>query len=147
MRVVCGDFWGKAGPVDGVAANPRYLDVWVPPRVRKTLPVEASAHAFAYVFEGSGTFRDSSAPRAVRTEWVGGAEGTPELTGNRSLVLFDSGDEITVQAGEDGIRFLLVSGRPIAEPVAWQGPIVMNTEAELRRAYAELRDGTFIKQR
>src|SRR6266487_2146527 len=147
VRVVCGDFWGKAGPVDGVAANPRYLDVWVPPRVRKTLPVEASAHAFAYVFEGSGTFRDSSAPRAVRTEWVGGAEGTPELTGNRSLVWFDSGDEITVQAGEDGIRFLLVSGRPIAEPVAWQGPIVMNTEAELRRAYAELRDGTFIKQR
>ena len=147
VRVVCGDFWGKAGPVDGVAANPRYLDVWVPPRVRKTLPVEASAHAFAYVFEGSGTFRDASAPRAVRTEWVGGAEGTPELTGNRSLVLFDSGDEITVQAGEDGIRFLLVSGRPIAEPVAWQGPIVMNTEAELRRAYAELRDGTFIKQR
>src|SRR5207248_1339175 len=75
------------------------------------------------------------------------AAGTPELTGNRSLVLFDSGDEITVQAGEEGIRFLLVSGRPIAEPVAWQGPIVMNTEAELRRAYAELRDGTFIKQR
>ena len=147
VRVVCGDFWGKAGPVDGVAANPRYLDVWVPRRVRKTLPVEASAHAFAYVFEGSGTFRDASAPRAVRTEWVGGAEGTPELTGNRSLVLFDSGDEITVQAGENGIRFLLVSGRPIAEPVAWQGPIVMNTEAELRRAYAELRDGTFIKQR
>src|SRR2546426_628367 len=71
------------------------------------------------------------------------AEGRDE-TGNRSLVLFDSGDEITVQAGDAGIRFLLVSGRPIAEPVAWQGPIVMNTEAELRRAYAELRDGTFI---
>jgi len=147
VRVVCGDFWGKSGPVDGVAANPRYLDVWVPPRVRKTLPVEASAHAFAYIFEGSGSFRDASAPQAVRTEWVGDAAGTPELTGNRSLVLFDSGDEITVQAGEEGIRFLLVSGRPIAEPVAWQGPIVMNTEAELRRAYAELRDGTFIKQR
>jgi len=147
VRVVCGDFWGKSGPVDGVAANPRYLDVWVPPRVRKTLSVEASAHAFAYIFAGSGSFRDASAPQAVRTEWVGDAAATPELTGNRSLVLFDSGDEITVQAGEEGIRFLLVSGRPIAEPVAWQGPIVMNTEAELRRAYAELRDGTFIKQR
>src|SRR5712691_5908601 len=147
VRVVCGDFWGKSGPVDGVAANPRYLDVWVPPRVRKTLPVEASAHAFAYIFEGSGSFRDASAPRAVRPEWHGDAEGTPELTGNRSLVLFDSGDEITVQAGDAGIRFLLVSGRPIAEPVAWQGPIVMNTEAELRRAYAELHAGTFIKHR
>ncbi|HLB82584.1 MAG TPA: pirin family protein [Gemmatimonadales bacterium] len=147
VRVVCGTFWGKAGPVDGVAANPRYLDVWVPPGVRKTLPVESSTHAFAYIFEGSGSFRDASAPRAVRTEWVGEAGAAQELTGNRSLVLFDSGDEVTVQAGDAGIRFLLVSGRPIAEPVAWQGPIVMNTEAELRRAYAELRDGTFIKQR
>src|SRR2546425_1956491 len=147
VRVVCGTFWGKTGPVDGVAADPSYLDVWVPPRVRKTLPVESSRHTFAYIFEGSGTFRDASPPRGVRTEWVGEggtqAEGRDE-TGNRSLVLFDSGDEITVQAGDAGIRFLLVSGRPIAEPVAWQGPIVMNTEAELRRAYAELRDGTFI---
>ena len=147
VRVICGSFWGKTGPVEGVAADPRYLDVWVPPRLRKTLPVESSRHAFAYVFEGSGSFRDASAPRAVRTEWVGDASGTPELTGNRSLVLFDTGDEITVQAGDAGMRFLLVSGRPIAEPVAWRGPIVMNTEAELRRAYAELEDGSFIKHR
>ena len=145
VRVICGSFWGKTGPVEGVAADPRYLDVWVPPGLSKTLPVESSRHAFAYVFEGSGSFRDASAPRAVRTEWVGDASGTPELTGNRSLVLFDTGDEITVQAGDAGIRFLLVSGRPIAEPVAWRGPIVMNTEAELRRAYAELQDGSFIK--
>jgi len=147
VRVICGSFWGKTGPVEGVAADPRYLDVWVPPRVRRTLPVESSRHAFAYVFEGSGSFRDASAPRAVRTEWVGDASGTPELTGNRSLVLFDTGDEITVQAGDDGIRFLLVSGRPIAEPGAGRGPIVTNTEAELRRAYAELQDGSFIKHR
>ncbi len=147
VRVICGSFWGKTGPVEGVAADPRYLDVWVPPRLRKTLPVESSRHAFAYVFEGSGSFRDASTPRAVRTEWVGDASGTPEFTGNRSLVLFDTGDEITVQAGDAGIRFLLVSGRPIAEPVAWRGPIVMNTEGELRRAYAELQDGSFIKHR
>ena len=147
VRVICGSFWGKTGPVEGVAADPRYLDVWVPPRLRKTLPVESSRHAFAYVFEGSGSFRDASAPRAVRTEWVGDASGTPEFTGNRSLVLFDTGDEITVQAGDAGIRFLLVSGRPIAEPVAWRGPIVMNTEGELQRAYAELQDGSFIKHR
>jgi redox-sensitive bicupin YhaK (pirin superfamily) len=148
VRVICGRFWGKTGPVDGVAADPRYLDVWVPPRVRRTLPVESSRHAFAYIFEGSGTFRDASAPQAVRTEWVGEVDdvaGGGE-TGNRSLVLFDSGDEITIQAGDTGIRFLLVSGQPIAEPVAWRGPIVMNTPAELRRAYAELQDGTFIKR-
>src|SRR5713101_4922879 len=152
VRVICGSFWGKTGPVEGVAADPRYLDVWVPPGRRKALPVETSRHAFAYVFEGSGTFRDASAPRGVLTERVGAGTGeaagaTVEETGNRSLVLFDSGDEITVQAGEAGIRFLLVSGRPIEEPVAWYGPIVMNTPTELRQAYAELRDGTFIKHR
>ena len=147
VRVICGDFWGTKGPVEGVAADPRYLEIWVPPRGTKTLPVESSRHAFAYVFDGEGSFRDASAPQAVRTEWVGpnGADVAGERTGNRSLVLFDSGDEVTVHAGDAGIRFLLVSGRPIGEPVAWQGPIVMNTQAELRRAYAELNDGTFIK--
>jgi hypothetical protein len=147
VRVVVGDFWGKKGPVEGVAAEPRYLDIWVPPGVKKTFAVESSRHAFAYVFEGSGNFRDASTPHAVRTEWVGDATGTPELIGNRSLILFDSGDEITVRAGENGIRFLLVSGRPLEEPVAWRGPIVMNTEAELQRAYTELHNGSFIKHR
>ncbi len=151
VRVVTGDFWGQKGPVEGVAADPRYLDVSVPPGVRKTLPVETYNHAFAYVFEGSGRFRGASDPFAPLTEQVGdnGATLAPETVrdaaGNRSLVLFDSGDEVTVQAGEEGIRFLLVSGRPIAEPVAWYGPIVMNTQAELRRAYEELQRGTFIK--
>jgi redox-sensitive bicupin YhaK (pirin superfamily) len=148
VRVVCGSFWGQRGPVDGVAADPRYLDVWVPPGKRKTLPVERPRHAFAYVFNGSGTFRDASAPAPVRTDRVGpSVEGAAEDAGNRSLVLFDSGDEVTVQAGEQGVRFLLVSGQPIEEPVAWYGPIVMNTEAQLRQAYEELRAGTFIKQR
>ena len=148
VRIVCGDFWGRSGPVDGIAADPRYLDVWVPRGLRKTLPVETSRHAFAYVFEGSGTFRDASQPVAVRTDNVGsiGAAALDE-TGNRSLVLFDRGDEVTVRAGDAGIRFLLVSGRPLEEPVAWRGPIVMNTEEELREAYAELRNGTFIKSR
>ncbi len=146
VRVICGEFWGKSGPVDGIAADPKYLDVFVPPGRRKTLPVESSRNAFAYVFEGAGTFRDASEPRAVRTETVGSPVAAfPADTGNRSLVLFDSGDEVTVQAGEDGIRFLLVSGKPLQEPVAWQGPIVMNTQEELRQAYTELRNGTFIK--
>ena len=144
VRIVCGSFWGKKGPVEGVAADPRYLDVWVPPGQRKRLPVESSRHAFAYVFEGSGTFRDASEPRPVQTEYVG--EGAPAAeVANRSLVLFDSGDEITVQAGPEGIRFLLVSGAPLGEPVAWRGPIVMNTTEQLQQAYAELRNGTFIK--
>ena len=151
VRVVCGEFWGKKGPIEGVAADPRYIDVWVPPGTRKALPVETSRHAFAYVFDGEGRFRDASQPGAVQTEMVGpdgvNDEAVPSTAGNRSLVLFDRGDEVVVQAGEKGIRFLLVSGKPIEEPVAWYGPIVMNTEQELRRAYAELRDGTFIKKR
>jgi len=147
VRVVCGSFWGKTGPVDGVAADPRYIDVSVPPGVLKRLPVELGRHGFAYVFAGAGSFRDASEPRAVRTDIIGGnGEAIPDIVGNRSLVLFDSGDEITVQAGDEGIRFLLVSGKPIEEPVAWYGPIVMNTREELQRAFDELNKGTFIKE-
>jgi quercetin 2,3-dioxygenase len=145
VRIVCGSFWGKTGPVDGVAADPRYLDIFVPPGVRKVLPVETSRHAFAYVFQGSGTFRDASSPRAVQTDIVGTGVERPDFVGNRSMVLFDQGDEVVVQAGDEGIRFLLVSGKPIEEPVAWYGPIVMNTQHELRVALDELNRGTFIK--
>jgi quercetin 2,3-dioxygenase len=148
VRVVCGDFWGKSGPVDGVAASPQYLDVSVPPGLKKHLPIETTRHAFAYVFAGSGSFRDASAPHGVQTEVVGQGDATVRsAVGDRSLVLFDSGDEIVVQAGDKGIRFLLVSGQPIEEPVAWYGPIVMNTDEQLQQAYNELRAGTFIKQR
>ncbi len=156
VRVVIGSFWGKAGPVEGVAADPRYLDVSVPPGKQKRLAVDRANNAFAYVFAGSGTFRDASAPQAVATEVVGGAHrgaGAPglieagefDVVSNRSLVLFDRGDEIVVRSGDEGIRFLLVSGKPLEEPVAWRGPIVMNTNWELQQAYAELRAGTFIK--
>ena len=149
VRVVCGEFWGKRGPVEAVAADPRYLDVWVPPRLRKTLPVETERHAFAYVFEGAGSFRSASQPFGVLTEKeIDGNDALiRERTGNRSLVLFDSGDEVTVEAGDEGIRFLLVSGKPLREPIAWYGPIVMNTQAELQQAARELRDGTFIRSR
>jgi quercetin 2,3-dioxygenase len=147
VRVICGEFWGKRGPVDGIAADPRYLDVFVPAGKRKTVAVETDRHAFAYVFEGAGTFSDASRPLGVLTEKesADGETLVRERTGNRSLVLFDRGDEVTVQAGEEGIRFLLVSGKPIEEPVAWYGPIVMNTNTELQQAVAELRNGTFIK--
>jgi redox-sensitive bicupin YhaK (pirin superfamily) len=147
VRVVCGEFWGRRGPVEGVAADPRYVDISVPPGKRKTLPVETDRHAFAYVFEGSGSFRSASQPFGVLTEKeIDGNEAlVRQHTGNRSLVVFDRGDEVTVQAGDEGIRFLLVSGKPIEEPVAWYGPIVMNTQAELEQAVSELRNGTFIR--
>jgi redox-sensitive bicupin YhaK (pirin superfamily) len=122
--------------------------VSVPPGRRKRLAVETSRQAFAYVFAGSGTFRDASQPTGVLTEQLDGSESIRrEQTGNRSLILFDRGDEVVVQAGDQGIRFLLVSGTPIEEPVAWYGPIVMNTNAELQQALRDLRSGTFIQDR
>lgn len=146
VRVVCGEFWGQRGPVDGIAADPYYLDISVPPNVRRSFPVDTRRNAFAYIFEGDGNFRDASAPLGVLTEQPGPVETVArEMTGNRSLVLFGSGDEVTVQAGEHGIRFLLVSGRPLKEPVAWYGPIVMNTREELYQAVQDLRNGTFIR--
>ena len=146
VRVVCGNYRGTAGPVDGIAAEPMYLDVTVPPGRRKTLKVETTRHAFAYVFAGGGKFSNASEPQAVRTEQVGPADTAPPTEAdNRSLVLFDRGDEVTVEAGDDGIRFLLVSGKPLEEPVAWHGPIVMNTQEQLRQAFEELQQGTFLR--
>jgi len=147
VRIICGSFWGKTGPIDGVAAEPIYLDVSVPQGKRKTLPIETTRHAFAYVFAGSGNFCNASGPLAVPTESVGWLDTAPPAQAeNRSLILFDRGDEVTLQAGEDGMRFLLVSGKPIQEPVAWYGPIVMNTQAELRQAFEELDRGTFLRK-
>ena len=146
IRVICGSIWGATGPVDGIAAEPEYLDVSVPPGKRKILPVETTRHAFAYVFAGSGRFCNASAPLDVPTEGVDWSDTSlSEEADNRSLVLFDRGDEVSIQAGEKGIRFLLVSGKPIEEPVAWYGPIVMNTQEQLRQAFAEYKAGTFLK--
>ena len=147
VKIITGTFWGRTGPVDGIAANPQYLDVSVPPNTRKVLPVDTYANTFAYVFAGAGTFRDASAPEGVRIEkeFAGDELTIRDLTGNRTLVRFDTGDEITVSAGPEGLRFLLVSGRPIEEPVAWHGPIVMNTREELMQAMRDLNNGTFIQ--
>jgi redox-sensitive bicupin YhaK (pirin superfamily) len=128
IRVVCGRYRNTTGPVNGVAADPMYLDVSIPAGKTKSFPVDAGRNAFAYVFEGNGKFSGSTEAE------------------NRCLVLFDNGDEISVIAGNKGIRFLLVSGKPLREPVAWHGPIVMNTQSELQQAFKELEDGTFLKR-
>ena len=151
VRVICGEFWGRKGPVEGVAADPQYLDIWVPPNVERTIPVMRSRNVFAYVFDGDGRFRDASSPRPVVTDVV--TEGalldddsaTPSTdVANRSLTVFDAGDEIRVRAGERGLRFLLASGTPIREPIAWRGPVVMNSQDEIQQAFAQLRAGTFL---
>jgi quercetin 2,3-dioxygenase len=130
VRVVCGAYRGQRGPVEGIAAQPSFLDVQLSPGVRWQLPIDADHQLFAYVFEGSGSF-DATAPEA----------------GNRTLLSFGAGDSIDVRADAAGVRFLLVSGAPLREPVAWRGPIVMNTQQELRQAFAQLQDGTFLENR
>jgi redox-sensitive bicupin YhaK (pirin superfamily) len=147
VRVIVGSFWGKKGPVDGIAADPQYLDISVPAGKKKTFKVDTYRRAFAYVFEGAGRFTDASRPEGVLLEKeVRGEEvNIRDMSGNRTLIRFGTGDEVTVQAGAEGIRFLLISGAPIEEPVAWHGPIVMNTADEIRQAMMDLRNGTFIK--
>lgn len=147
VKIIVGNFWGKTGPVDGIAADPQYLDIFVPAGVKKTFKIDTYRRAFAYVFEGEGAFADASAPSGVllEKEVMGEEVNIRDMSGDRTLIRFGTGDEVTVQAGEQGVRFLLISGAPIEEPVAWHGPIVMNTEAELRQAVRELRNGTFIK--
>jgi len=147
VKVIIGSFWGKTGPVDGIAANPMLLDISIPAGRRKTFPVDTRANALAYVFAGSGRFRDASAPMGIKVEkeYRGEELNIRDLSGNRTLIRFGEGDEITVEAGDEGLRFLLMTGRPIQEPVAWHGPIVMNTQDELQQAFRDLRNGSFIK--
>lgn len=147
VKIVTGSFWGKRGPVDGIAADPLYLDISVPPNTRKVLPVDTYANTFAYIFAGRASFRDASQPYGVRVEKeVNGEEiNIRDMSGNRTLVNFDTGNEIVVNSGPEGVRFLLISGQPIKEPVAWHGPIVMNTREELMQAFNELNNGTFIR--
>ena len=147
VKVIVGEFWGKRGPVDGIAADPQYLDIYVPAGVKKTFKIDTYRRAFAYLFDGQAAFADASRPTGVLLEKeVAGQEvNIRDMSGDRTLVRFGTGDEITVQAGPEGVRFLLISGAPIEEPVAWHGPIVMNTQAELQKAFAELRNGTFIR--
>ncbi len=146
IKVIIGNYKGVASPVDGIAADPQYLDISVPANKRKTFTVDTYRHAFAYVFEGAGAFAAASDPNGVLVEKSIGAHevNLRDLSGDRTLVQFGSGNEVTVQAGPQGIRFLLISGAPIQEPIAWHGPIVMNTQDEIRQAISDLKNDRFI---
>lgn len=148
IKIIIGEYRGVRSPIDGIAADPRYLDITLPANTVKTLPVATRQHAFAYVFEGAAQFDNTAVPTGVliEKEFSGQELNLRDLSGNRTLIEFGAGDEIRVATGPAGVRFLLVSGTPIQEPVAWHGPIVMNTEAELRQAMADLNNDSFIKQ-
>ena len=147
IRIIAGNYRGYQGPVDGIAAEPQYLDITLPPNCFKVFPFDTRRQGFAYIFEGSASFSNASSPFGVKVEKEFGGEEIEirDLSGNRTLVLFGDGDEVAVTSGDQGVRFLLISGAPLKEPVAWHGPIVMNTQAELQQAMRELNNGTFIK--
>ncbi len=147
IRVIAGDYRGYKGPVDGIESNPSYLDIIMPPNIERIFPFETSNQGFAYIFEGSAKFHNASQPFGINVEkeFDGNEVKIRDYSGNKTLVVFGDGQEVKVNSGEMGVRFLLISGKPLREPVAWHGPIVMNTQEELNQAFEELNNGTFIK--
>jgi hypothetical protein len=146
VRVICGEAAGTRGPVQDIVTDPLYLDVTVPARARFTHAVKPGHTVLAYVFEGQGYFDPGRDPFAYEAQGANyfDVERTC-IIGPEHLVVFGDGGEIDVTAADDGVRFLLFAGRPLGEPVAWYGPIVMNTREELRQAFDEYAAGTFIK--
>jgi redox-sensitive bicupin YhaK (pirin superfamily) len=148
IRVICGEVSGRRGPVQDIVINPEYLDVTVPENLEFCLPTLLGYTVFAYVFSGSGYFCDEKDPYSYEAEGINYFDFKRDaLIGNETLVVFEDGEQIKVTAGKEGVQFLLVSGKPINEPVAWYGPIVMNTVEELETAFNEYQNGTFIKKK
>jgi len=147
IRVVVGDYRGILGPVDGIAAEPQFLDVHVPPNTNKLLKIDTYKSTFAYVFSGSAHFQYASDPVGIRVEkeFNGEEFNIRDSSGNKTLIYFDPGENVVLHTFDEGVRFLLVSGKPIREPIAWHGPIVMNTREELIQAMQDLNTGNFIK--
>jgi quercetin 2,3-dioxygenase len=145
-RVICGEVLGVRGPVENIVIDPRYLDIAVPAKTHFTFPTPSGHTVFAYVVDGKGTFCDEQDPFAYEREGSNYFDMQHDrLMSDRTLILFEDGDQLLVTTEDNPVRFMLISGRPIHEPIAWYGPIVMNSENELRQAFEELEQGTFIK--
>ena len=134
IRIITGTVDGRQGPVTGIAADPIYLDVWLPSETAFHQPVERGHNGFAYVFEGEGLFGGAGGSGGVKVQ-------------SPRMVVFDDGDVVEVRTSTEAVRFLLVSGRPLHEPIARYGPFVMNTREEIEQTLRELREGTFVTAR
>ena len=147
VRVICGEVAGVRGPVQDIVIDPQYLDITIPAKTHFTFPTPPGYTVFAYIIDGKATFCDAKDPFAYEREGSNyfDTENDRRL-GDRTMIVFEDGEQIVVDTEDNLVRFLLISGRPIREPVAWYGPIVMNTESELRQAFEELEKGTFIKK-
>ncbi|MFX1378747.1 MAG: pirin family protein [Promethearchaeota archaeon] len=131
IKIISGEINGVKGPVQDIITDPEYLDITINPNSEFTHQIREEYNVLAYTIHGAGYFDDNR----------------EELVGKETLVIFREGDLIKVSTEEQGVRFLLVSGKPLKEPVAWRGPIVMNTDEELRIAFNEYQNGTFIKHK
>jgi len=148
IKIICGKVNGQSGPVRDIVIDPEYLDITVPPETEFSHPTKRGHNVFAYVIGGKGYFCREKTPFAYEVEGANYFDMQRDpLIGNETLVLFEEGDEIVVSTAKEPIRFILISGKPIGEPVAWYGPIVMNTQEELEIAFEEYQNGTFMKPR
>ena len=146
VKIICGSVQGVKGPVQDIVADPQYLDITIPPKTPLAFPVKPGHRVFAYVIEGKAYFEKEHDAYAFDVEGANYFDFKRECRiGPESAVLFNGGDELAISTEDDPVRFLLISGRPLGERVAWGGPIVMNTRAELRHAFEEYENGTFIK--
>ena len=148
IKVICGEVDGKKGPVQDVVIDPQYLDIAVPPGSEFVHPVKRGHTALAYVIDGKGYFCKEKNPFTYEVQGVNYFDIQRDpFVGHENLLLFGDGDEVMVSTQGEPVRFLLISGKPMGEPVAWYGPIVMNTQEELEVAFKEYREGTFIKHK
>jgi redox-sensitive bicupin YhaK (pirin superfamily) len=148
IKIICGEIKGTQGPVQDIITEPEYLDVTVPANTEFTHATKPGHTVLAYVIDGKAYFCDQRNPFSYEVEGVNyfDTQRNP-LAKNGELVLFDDGEQIAVSTEDESVRFLLISGKPIREPVAWYGPIVMNTRQELQIAFEEYSNGTFIKDK
>lgn len=148
IRVICGEVNGVKGPVQDIVIDPEYLDVTVPEETSFTHRVQQGYTVLAYVIEGKGCFEPERDPYGYTVEGKNYFDFQRDcLIGSESLVVFKDGEELAISTEDERVRFLLISGKPIGEPVAWYGPIVMNTQEELRVAFDEYQRGTFLKHK
>jgi redox-sensitive bicupin YhaK (pirin superfamily) len=148
VRIICGEVKGVKGPVQDIVIDPEYLDITVPSNSHLRYPVKRGHTVFTYIIEGKGYFDPGRDVYAYEVEGRNYFDFKREcMMGSENLILFDDGDELTISTEEEPVRFLLISGKPIGEPVAWYGPIVMNTQEELRIAFEEYENGTFIRRK
>ena len=148
IKIICGKISGQSGPVRDILSDPEYLDIIIPAETEFSHPTKRGHTVFAYVIGGKGYFCQEKKPFAHEVEGANYFDMQRDpLIGDETLILYGDGDEIVVSTAKEPVRFILISGKPIGEPVAWYGPIVMNTREELEVAFEEYQSGTFIKHR